>query len=160
MARTAAATPRCPLITLPLPPLLPRTPWCPASHPVHALLLQVPADYPAKLSLMTSYLRSQQFLNYKEVPGQHCPRGELLVLVEWPNCCVGDCWAVDGYCWRGAGTRHVHPPAPPETLLLRHTLDYSTQDPYYGGTKGFELVLDLLDDACEGLLEAVQQQRR
>lgn len=26
-------------------------------------------------------------------------------------------------------------------------------DPYYGGEKGFELVLDLLEDACEGLLE-------
>ena len=26
-------------------------------------------------------------------------------------------------------------------------------DPYYGGSDGFELVLDLLEDACEGLLE-------
>lgn len=26
-------------------------------------------------------------------------------------------------------------------------------DPYYGGEKGFELVLDLLEDACNGLLE-------
>ncbi len=26
-------------------------------------------------------------------------------------------------------------------------------DPYYGGDEGFELVLDLLEDACEGLLE-------
>eukprot|EP00232_Nephroselmis_pyriformis_P016817 CAMPEP_0182881594 /NCGR_PEP_ID=MMETSP0034_2-20130328/17265_1 /TAXON_ID=156128 /ORGANISM="Nephroselmis pyriformis, Strain CCMP717" /LENGTH=268 /DNA_ID=CAMNT_0025014629 /DNA_START=6 /DNA_END=812 /DNA_ORIENTATION=- len=26
-------------------------------------------------------------------------------------------------------------------------------DPYYGGTAGFEKVLDLLEDACEGLLE-------
>ncbi len=25
-------------------------------------------------------------------------------------------------------------------------------DPYYGGDQGFELVLDLLEDACEGLL--------
>jgi protein-tyrosine phosphatase len=28
-------------------------------------------------------------------------------------------------------------------------------DPYYGGDKGFELVLDLLEDACEGLLESI-----
>lgn len=28
-------------------------------------------------------------------------------------------------------------------------------DPYYGGEKGFELVLDLLEDACEGLLEEI-----
>lgn len=26
-------------------------------------------------------------------------------------------------------------------------------DPYYGGASGFELVLDLLEDSCEGLLE-------
>ncbi len=29
-------------------------------------------------------------------------------------------------------------------------------DPYYGGEEGFELVLDLLEDACEGLLEATK----
>ena len=28
-------------------------------------------------------------------------------------------------------------------------------DPYYGGDKGFTIVLDLLEDACEGLLEAL-----
>jgi len=28
-------------------------------------------------------------------------------------------------------------------------------DPYYGGEDGFELVLDLLEDSCEGLLEVV-----
>jgi protein-tyrosine phosphatase len=26
-------------------------------------------------------------------------------------------------------------------------------DPYYGGEQGFELVLDLLEDSCNGLLE-------
>lgn len=42
---------------------------------------------------------------------------------------------------------------------VRRMTDYSrTQlhdyvpDPYYGGASGFELVLDLLEDACEGLL--------
>jgi protein-tyrosine phosphatase len=28
-------------------------------------------------------------------------------------------------------------------------------DPYYGGKQGFENVLDLLEDACQGLLEFV-----
>jgi protein-tyrosine phosphatase len=28
-------------------------------------------------------------------------------------------------------------------------------DPYYGGEEGFELVLDLLEDSCQGLLEKV-----
>lgn len=32
-------------------------------------------------------------------------------------------------------------------------------DPYYGGAKGFEHVLDLVEDACNGLLQHVRQQR-
>lgn len=28
-------------------------------------------------------------------------------------------------------------------------------DPYYGGAQGFEKVLDLLEDACESLLESI-----
>ncbi|MBN2807814.1 MAG: low molecular weight phosphotyrosine protein phosphatase [Prolixibacteraceae bacterium] len=35
----------------------------------------------------------------------------------------------------------------------------SVPDPYYGGAAGFELVLDLLEDACEGLLLHVQNQK-
>ena len=31
----------------------------------------------------------------------------------------------------------------------------SVPDPYYGGPKDFELVLDLLDDACNGLIESL-----
>lgn len=30
-------------------------------------------------------------------------------------------------------------------------------DPYYGGAKGFDLVLDLIEDACDGLLEEIKQ---
>lgn len=30
-------------------------------------------------------------------------------------------------------------------------------DPYYGGSRGFELVLDILEDACEGLLEKIKK---
>ena len=34
----------------------------------------------------------------------------------------------------------------------------SVPDPYFGGASGFELVLDILEDACEGLIEKLQQQ--
>lgn len=34
------------------------------------------------------------------------------------------------------------------------TVDY-VPDPYYGGEQGFENVLDILEDACSGLLEAI-----
>ncbi len=30
-------------------------------------------------------------------------------------------------------------------------------DPYYGGSAGFELVLDLLEDSCKGLLEKITE---
>jgi len=35
----------------------------------------------------------------------------------------------------------------------------SVPDPYYGGDEGFELVLDLLDDACLGLLEKITDEQ-
>lgn len=38
------------------------------------------------------------------------------------------------------------------------TMDSPTvPDPYYGGKEGFEEVLDLIEDACNGLLENIQQ---
>lgn len=36
----------------------------------------------------------------------------------------------------------------------RHT-ESEVPDPYYGGSKGFEKVLDLLEDACESLLDDI-----
>lgn len=35
----------------------------------------------------------------------------------------------------------------------RHPYYYAVPDPYYEGASGFEIVLDLLEDACSGLLE-------
>jgi Protein-tyrosine-phosphatase len=34
----------------------------------------------------------------------------------------------------------------------------SVPDPYYGGASGFELVLDILEDACNGLLERIKKE--
>ncbi len=34
----------------------------------------------------------------------------------------------------------------------------SVPDPYYGGATGFELVLDLLEDACEGLIKKIENE--
>ncbi len=33
----------------------------------------------------------------------------------------------------------------------------SVPDPYYGGASGFELVLDILEDACQGLLNHISK---
>ena len=35
----------------------------------------------------------------------------------------------------------------------------SVPDPYYGGASGFELVLDILEDACEGLMKNIQEKK-
>lgn len=41
-------------------------------------------------------------------------------------------------------------------FCTRH--DYSiVPDPYYGDTRDYELVIDLLEDACEGLMESLQK---
>jgi len=38
-------------------------------------------------------------------------------------------------------------------FCIRHDYIQTVPDPYYSGDKGFELVLDILEDACQGLLE-------
>ena len=43
-------------------------------------------------------------------------------------------------------------------FCLRHTSTV-VPDPYYGGKTGFEDVLDLVEDACEGLILHVKKQR-
>jgi protein-tyrosine phosphatase len=43
--------------------------------------------------------------------------------------------------------------------FCRHSPQWSyVPDPYYEGHEGFELVLDLLEDACEGLLSDIRSQ--
>ena len=43
----------------------------------------------------------------------------------------------------------------PMTSHCRRFGDKEVPDPYYGGEQGFEHVLDLLEDACSGLLETL-----
>lgn len=48
---------------------------------------------------------------------------------------------------------------------VKMMMNYATEhphdqipDPYYGGPDGFELVLDLLEDACRGLIETIKKE--
>ncbi len=41
-------------------------------------------------------------------------------------------------------------------VLYPHSADH-VPDPYYGGAEGFEYVLDVLEDACAGLLTSLTQ---
>ena len=45
-------------------------------------------------------------------------------------------------------------------FCLRSSTSAGVPDPYYGNAQGFERVLDLIEDACDGLLAHVQQQLR
>jgi protein-tyrosine phosphatase len=40
----------------------------------------------------------------------------------------------------------------------RHHVEREVPDPYFGGTDGFERVLDMVEDAAEGLLQHICQQ--
>ena len=55
-------------------------------------------------------------------------------------------------------------PSPEAEKKIRRMTDYCrtklvdyVPDPYYGGAQGFETVLDILEDACEGLLEEIKK---
>lgn len=59
---------------------------------------------------------------------------------------------------------HDRAPSPQEWTKLHRMTDYCTKfqtdhvpDPYYGGSEGFEYVLDILEDACSGLLTSLTQ---
>lgn len=43
--------------------------------------------------------------------------------------------------------------------LRHHPGQATVPDPYYGGDRDFELVIELLEDACEGLLEEMIQMK-
>jgi protein-tyrosine phosphatase len=57
-----------------------------------------------------------------------------------------------------------HAPLPEQKakvhLMTAFSFSYKGQDipdPYYGGEAGFENVLDMLEDSCEGLLEQIRR---
>ena len=87
-------------------------------------------------------LRSQKHAIKRGYDEQH----DLLLAMDWDNLSLAqqDC--------------------PPEhQRKLRRLTEFCKKhqaavvpDPYYGGDAGFEHVLDLIEDACEGLLEHVQ----
>ena len=48
-------------------------------------------------------------------------------------------------------------------LMMHYSRNYPNQlevpDPYYGGAAGFEAVLDYIEDACDGLIDAIGARR-
>lgn len=65
-----------------------------------------------------------------------------------------------------SGLRNLAPGLPEEQKIYRMT-DFCRRipadhvpDPYYGGDSGFETVLDILEDACDGLLDFLMQHEK
>lgn len=65
---------------------------------------------------------------------------------------------------RNISDLHDRAPSPEEEKKISRMTDYCVNiladhvpDPYYGGASGFEYVIDLLEDACAGLLAQLQK---
>ncbi len=63
--------------------------------------------------------------------------------------------AVRSLAGGGEGTAEI---GPLTQYCRRHSIE-EVPDPYYGGEEGFDRVLDLLEDACGGLLETLKAER-
>jgi protein-tyrosine phosphatase len=58
-----------------------------------------------------------------------------------------------------ADLRAIAPPGTEHKLRMLLADGRDVPDPYYGGPRGFETVLDLVETACEGLLDELQRAR-
>jgi protein-tyrosine phosphatase len=58
-----------------------------------------------------------------------------------------------------ADLRAIAPPGTERKLRMLVADGRDVPDPYYGGPRGFEEVLDLVETACEGLLDELQRAR-
>lgn len=89
-------------------------------------------------------------LRARQLAATDFARADLILVMDWDNLA-----RVQDLC-----------PAAHQTKLRRLT-EFCQQhdspvvpDPYYGGAGGFDAVLDLVEDACDGLLLHVQHQLR
>jgi protein-tyrosine phosphatase len=73
---------------------------------------------------------------------------DLILVMDWDNLALTQ---------SESPSRH-HPKIRRLTEFCEHHESPVVPDPYYGGEQGFEAVLDLVEDACEGLLKHVQRQ--
>ena len=86
-------------------------------------------------------------LRARQITGDDFERHDLILVMDWDNLAL-----VEDEC-------------PPQYLpkvrrLTEFCLTNDTPvvpDPYYGGVQGFDHVLDVVEDACEGLLRHVRR---
>lgn len=66
---------------------------------------------------------------------------------------VEEAGRADEFLIDSAGILSYHQGELPDSRMRAHA-DH-VPDPYYGGSEGFEYVLDILEDACAGLLQSI-----
>jgi protein-tyrosine phosphatase len=76
-----------------------------------------------------------------------CAQHDLILVMDWDNLALAQAMCPEAHAHK---IRRLT-----EFCLSRQ--DTVVPDPYYGGPQGFDDVLDLVQDACQGLLRWVQQ---
>lgn len=104
-----------------------------------------PGDPPDRRSQQTAAQRGYDLsdLRARQITDDDFIRHDLLLAMDWDNLALAE---------------HACPPAMRHKLrrlteFCRHHDAAVVPDPYYGGAEGFTHVLDLIEDACKGLLE-------
>ncbi len=86
-------------------------------------------------------------LRARQLHAHDFTEADLILVMDWDNLAL-----VEQACPPGA----EHKVRRLTEFCLLHAGEV-VPDPYYGGEQGFEHVLDLIEDACDGLLRHVQQ---
>jgi protein-tyrosine phosphatase len=87
-------------------------------------------------------------LRAREVAAADFERFDLILAMDWDNLALLEARCPEGLARKlGRLTEHC----------CRHD-NPVVPDPYAGGAQGFEEVLDLVEDACDGLLERIRRQ--
>ena len=76
-----------------------------------------------------------------------CAQHDLILVMDWDNLAQAQAMCPEA---------HTHKIRRLTEFCLRRQ-DTVVPDPYYGGPQGFDDVLDLVQDACQGVLRWVQQ---
>ncbi len=109
-----------------------------------------PGEAPDRRSQRAAAMRGYDLsdLRARQIRDDDFERHQLLLAMDWDNLALAE---------------QLCPPA--QRRKLRRLTEFCRRheaavvpDPYYGGDAGFMQVLDLIEDACDGLLAHVQQQ--
>lgn len=109
-----------------------------------------PGAAPDPRSLQHAVRRGYAFadLRARQLEASDFASADLILVMDWDNLALAQ---------SESPPRH-HPKIRRLTEFCESHDSPVVPDPYYGGERGFEEVLDLVEDACEGLLRHVRRE--